>query len=60
MDTLNDQGELVFLYQLVKGTSDTSHAFHIASTVGLPASCINRATIVSNLYKHHYQAVMQY
>jgi DNA mismatch repair protein MSH5 len=48
MDTLNDQGELVFLYQLVKGTSDTSHAFHIASTVGLPASCINRATIVSD------------
>lgn len=43
MDTINDKGELVFLYQLVPGKSDTSHACHIASTVGLPPEIIERA-----------------
>ncbi|XP_011405401.2 PREDICTED: mutS protein homolog 5 [Amphimedon queenslandica] len=47
MDTINDKGELVFLYQLVPGKSDTSHACHIAATVGLPPEIIERAQKVS-------------
>ena len=43
MDTINDKGELVFLYQLVQGKSDTSHACHIAATVGIPPQIIERA-----------------
>ena len=46
METINDDGELVFLYQLIQGQSDTSHACHIASSVGLPQSVIQRASLV--------------
>ena len=43
METISDKGELVFLYQLIQGRSDTSHACHIAATVGIPPHIIQRA-----------------
>lgn len=49
METINDKDELVFLYQLIQGQSDTSHACHIAATVGVPQSIIQRASQVYTL-----------
>ena len=46
METLQDRGELVFLYQLVPGHSDTSYACHIASMAGLPTELLQRAAQV--------------
>ena len=49
METLEDGGDLVFLYQLVPGHSDTSHACHIAALAGLPSEVVERGRQVSTL-----------
>ena len=46
MDFLQDGEELVFLYQLVPGVSDSSYACHIASMVGLPKQIVQRGAEV--------------
>ena len=47
MQSMREGAELVFLYQLTKGSCDSSFACHIASMCGLPASLVERAANVS-------------
>jgi len=47
MEVLRDESELVFLYQLVKGHSNSSLACHIASIAGLPQDIVERGNEVS-------------
>ena len=54
MDTLNENGELIFLYQLTQGHSDTSYACHIAANVGLPQSIIKRGALVCVISRLSY------
>ena len=42
METQGERDELVFLYQLVQGQSDTSYAYHTATTAGIPAEIVQR------------------
>jgi len=46
MEVLRDGCELVFLYQLVNGHSNSSFACHIASTAGLPQEIVDRGNEV--------------
>ena len=46
MEVLREGEELVFLYQLIPGKSDTSYACHIAASVGLPKELVTRAAEV--------------
>ena len=46
MEVLEEADELVFLYHLVDGKSDTSHACHIAASVGLPKEIVRRGAEV--------------
>ncbi len=46
MDFIRDGEELVFLYQLVPGTSDTSYACHVALMAGLPKELVRRGAEV--------------
>ena len=43
MQVIQEDEELVFLYQLVDGQADSSFACHIASLAGLPNELIKRA-----------------
>ena len=47
MDCLREGDELVFLYQLVRGRTDTSYACHVAAMMGLPNEIVQRGTEVS-------------
>ena len=47
METLQDKDELVFLYQLIPGHCDSSHACHIASLAGVPSEVVQRGVQVS-------------
>ena len=49
MDTLQDKDELVFLYQLVKGSTSSSYACQVAAAMGLPASVIARGVQVTEM-----------
>ena len=40
--------ELVFLYQLVDGSANFSHALQVAGRMGLPAKTLERAADVSS------------
>lgn len=42
MDFLRDGDELVFLYQLVEGVTNSSYACYIASQAELPADIVTR------------------
>ncbi|KAL5016536.1 hypothetical protein ScPMuIL_006125 [Solemya velum] len=53
METLHDGEELVFLYQLVEGHTNSSYASHIASQVGLPREIIKRGIEVSDLIQRN-------
>ncbi len=46
METLHEGEELVFLYQLIQGSCDTSYAGHVAAIAGLPANIIKRGNQV--------------
>ena len=48
METQREGDELVFLYQLVQGQSDTSYACHTATTAGIPAEIVQRGAKVSS------------
>jgi len=43
---LQDGEELVFLYQLVEGKTDTSYACHIAAMMGLASELVKRGAKV--------------
>lgn len=43
MQVIQEDEELVFLYQLVDGQADSSFACHIASLAGVPNELIKRA-----------------
>lgn len=49
MDTLEDKDELVFLYQLVSGTTSASYACQVAAAMGLPPKIIARGTQITDL-----------
>ncbi|XP_071511736.1 mutS protein homolog 5-like, partial [Diadema antillarum] len=53
MDVLENEGELVFLYQLTNGHANYSHAGHIALTAGLPEELVNRGKQVSKLLQEN-------
>jgi len=46
MDTMEENGELVFLYQLIDGVTDNSHALYTAMLAGVPHDILNRVTQV--------------
>lgn len=46
MEVLQDGEELVFLYQLVEGKTDTSYACHIAAMMGLAPELVKRGAKV--------------
>ena len=47
MDVLrDDEGELVFLYQLVEGSTKTSYACHVATLAGIPKEIVSRGNEV--------------
>ena len=46
MDTVQDEDELVFLYQLVRGKTDTSYACHVAASMGLDPAIVKRGVQV--------------
>ena len=48
METQREGDELVFLYQLVQGHSDTSYACHTATTAGIPTKIVQRGAKVSS------------
>lgn len=53
MDFLRDGDELVFLYQLVEGVTNSSYACYIASQAELPADIVTRGKEVSDLIRRH-------
>lgn len=46
MDSLTEEGELLFLYQLVEGHAKSSYASHVALQAGLPEKIIQRGVEV--------------
>jgi len=50
MEVLRDGCELVFLYQLVNGHSNSSFACHIASVAGLPQEIVDRGSEVCSVF----------
>jgi len=46
MDTLEENGELVFLYQLIDGVTDNSHAVYTAQRAGVPQHILDRVAQV--------------
>ncbi|XP_029213276.2 mutS protein homolog 5-like isoform X3 [Acropora millepora] len=51
MQVIQEDEELVFLYQLVDGQADSSFACHIASLAGVPNELIKRAYQVTELVR---------
>jgi len=49
MDTLEENGELVFLYQLIDGVTNNSHAAYTAQRAGVPTDILDRAAQVHTL-----------
>ena len=55
MEVLQDGEELVFLYQLVEGKTDTSYACHIAAMMGLAPELVQRgAKVQKYMQPHHF------
>lgn len=50
MDSLTEEGELLFLYQLVEGHARSSYASHVALQAGLPQEIVKRGKEV-NVYR---------
>jgi len=46
MDTMEENGELVFLYQLIDGMTANSHAQYTARLAGIPQDILDRVTQV--------------
>ena len=49
MEFLRDGEDLVFLYQLIEGATDSSYACHIAAQADLPPEIVCRGKEVSYL-----------
>ena len=49
MDTVKDEEELVFLYQLIKGRTSSSYACQVAAAMGLPPQVVARGVEVTDL-----------
>ncbi|CAL1542302.1 unnamed protein product [Lymnaea stagnalis] len=56
LETVMNEGQLVFLYQIKEGHTSSSYACNIAAQVGMPASVIQRGNEVSSLLSQ-YKAV---
>ena len=50
MEVLHNGPELVFLYQLVNGSTSSSYACHIASLAGVPEVIVKRGREASSSY----------
>jgi len=55
MDTMEENGELVFLYQLIDGVTNNSHALYTAKLVGIPQDILDRVAQV--LLDHSIRSV---
>lgn len=53
MDSLTEEGELLFLYQLVEGHARSSYASHVALQAGLPQEIVKRGKEVSELIRQN-------
>jgi DNA mismatch repair protein MSH5 len=53
MEVLEEGHELVFLYHLRDGQSDSSQACHIAASVGLPKDIVERGAEVSDMIRRN-------
>lgn len=53
MDSLTEEGELLFLYQLVEGHARSSYASHVALQAGLPQEIVQRGKEVSELIRQN-------
>lgn len=53
MDSLTEEGELLFLYQLVEGYARSSYASHVALQAGLPQEIVKRGKEVSELIRQN-------
>lgn len=53
MEVLQNDSEMVFLYQLVEGRATYSYASHISSMAGLPDEIVNRGKQVAELIKQN-------
>lgn len=51
MEVMQEEEDLVFLYQLVDGHANSSFACHIASLAGVPDELIKRAHQVTELVR---------
>ncbi|XP_013398574.1 mutS protein homolog 5 [Lingula anatina] len=51
MDIVQNETELVFLYQLIDGSTNCSQACHIAAQAGLPKEIVSRGLEVSELLR---------
>lgn len=47
MEVMEDNGEIVFLYQVKDGTADCSYALNVAKIAGIDEAIIKRAEEVS-------------
>lgn len=50
MDVMEENGELVFLYQLVDGITSNSFALHTGMQAGLPQEILDRTVEVILIY----------
>lgn len=53
MDSLTEEGDLLFLYQLVEGHARSSYASHVALQAGLPQEIVKRGKEVSELIRQN-------
>ena len=47
MDVIEENGELVFLFQIKDGHADCSYALHVAKVAGIDENILKRAAEVS-------------
>ena len=52
MDTMEEDGDLVYLYQLIDGVTSNSHALYTAMRAGIPHDILDRVKQVLNSPTH--------
>ncbi|XP_023239374.1 mutS protein homolog 5-like isoform X2 [Centruroides sculpturatus] len=57
MDTLLEDGNLIFLYQLKDGKTDGSYAHHVATLAGIPSKLVDRGKEIANMLKNNKEII---
>ncbi|XP_067137660.1 mutS protein homolog 5-like isoform X3 [Centruroides vittatus] len=57
MDTLLEDGNLIFLYQLKDGKTDGSYAHHVATLAGIPSKLVDRAKEIADILKNNKEII---